>query len=135
MNIYFWNEKENNKKQSALYKYNKKDFAILNFSWNLTTSLFSMKRLALDLLLSCRNQLWIHPKFRSSHQKCSVKSWWKRLCRSRGGLKLYSERNSNAGVFLQILRNFKNTFFTEHLRETTWYFTILVYCGVIITNK
>ena len=77
--------------------------------------------------------------YRSSHQGCSLKKvFLKHFTKCTGkqiywnlffnyflikiqtlGLQLYWKRDSNKGVFLWILWNFKNTFFTEHFLVTS----------------
>ena len=75
--------------------------------WETNLSKVIQKTLVLDLSISIN-------KNRSRHQRCFVK----RGVLKNWALQLYWNRISDTGVFLWILRNFKNTFFIEHLRET-----------------
>ena len=75
---------------------------------------------------------YLKTSFRSSHGRCSVrkgilrnfaKFTRKLLCQglffnkvAGWNLQPYQKRDSGTGVFLWILRNFANTFFTEQLR-------------------
>ena len=90
--------------------------------------LFGISFLVTKILVSV---FW-SPK--SSHQRCSVKVdllkifsnfTGKDLCWSLFLIKLQAFRpltllqlDSNTGVFLQICKNFKSTYFEEHLRKT-----------------
>ena len=66
---------------------------------------------------------WKYFRFdRSSHpevfyNKSCYKNFAKYTGKHASGLQLYLKRNSGTGVFLWILRNFRKTYFTEHLRR------------------
>ena len=62
---------------------------------------------------------------RSKHfQKQPLEAFFKERLSQASGLQLFEKRDSGTGVFLWILRNFKNTFFTEHLQTAASRFPI-----------
>ena len=90
--------------------------------------------------------------FRSSHRRCFIKKAvlknfaifsWKHLCWSLILIKLQgfssatlSKRDSNTGVFLWLLRNFKEHLFEEHLRTAASVYSndLFKYKNCVIKN-